>query len=96
LPPPANIVVSNIPGSSEKPLYLGGARMTGMYAAPIVPPSHLVNFTLVSYLDTLCFGVGAARNVIPDTARIAELARQSFAELATAVIPSDRTGHAIP
>jgi WS/DGAT/MGAT family acyltransferase len=96
LPPPANIVVSNIPGSSEKPLYLGGARMTGMYAAPIVPPSHLVNFTLVSYLDTLCFGVGAARNVIPDTARIAELARQSFAELATAVIPSDRTDHPIP
>ena len=59
--------------------------MTGMYAAPIVPPSHLVNFTLVSYLDTLCFGVGAARNVIPDTASIAELARQSFAELANTV-----------
>ena len=85
VPPAANIVVSNIPGRTEKQLYLGGARMTGMYAAPIVPPSHLVNFTLVSYLDTLCFGVGAARNVIPDTASIAKHARQSFAELANAV-----------
>jgi hypothetical protein len=49
-----------------------------------------VNFTLVSYLDALCFGVGAAANVIPDTARIAELARQSFAELAETVTPRDR------
>jgi diacylglycerol O-acyltransferase / wax synthase len=90
VPSAANIVVSNMPGATEKQLYLGGARMTGMYAAPIVPPSHLVNFTLVSYLDALCFGVGAAANVIPDTARIAELARQSFAELAETVTPRDR------
>ncbi|MET0994281.1 MAG: WS/DGAT domain-containing protein, partial [Mycobacterium sp.] len=60
-----------------------------MYAAPIVPPSHLVNFTLVSYLDTLCFGVGAARNVIPDTASIAELARESFADLARTLTTPD-------
>jgi hypothetical protein len=48
-----------------------------------------VNFTLVSYLDTLCFGVGAARNVIPDTASIAELARESFADLARTVTTPD-------
>jgi hypothetical protein len=70
--------------------------MTGMYAAPIVPPSHLVNFTLVSYLDTLCFGVGAARNVIPDTASIAELARESFADLVRTVTKRDRVEHPIP
>jgi diacylglycerol O-acyltransferase / wax synthase len=93
VPPAANIVVSNIPGGTEKPLYLGGARMTGMYAAPIVPPSHIVNFTLVSYLDTLCFGVGAARNVIPDTARLAELARQSFAELTKTATSPGRVDH---
>jgi diacylglycerol O-acyltransferase / wax synthase len=96
VPPAANIVVSNIPGRTEKQLYLGGARMTGMYAAPIVPPSHLVNFTLVSYLDTLCFGVGAARNVIPDTASIAELARQSFAELANTVTTREHVENPTP
>jgi WS/DGAT C-terminal domain len=67
-----------------------------MYAAPIVAPSHLVNFTLVSYLDTLRFGVGAARNVIPDTASIAELARQSFAELVRTVTKRDRIEDPIP
>ena len=67
-----------------------------MYAAPIVPPSHLVNFTLVSYLDTLCFGVGAARNVIPDTASIAELARQSFAELANTVTTREHVKNPTP
>ena len=89
VPPAATMVVSNIPGGPAKPLYLGSARMTGAYTVPILPPSHLVNFTLVSYVDRLCFGVGAARNVIPDTARIAELARQSFAELATTAVPHD-------
>jgi diacylglycerol O-acyltransferase / wax synthase len=96
MPPAANIVVSNIPGRADKQLYLGGARMTGMYAAPIVPPSHIVNFTLVSYLDTLCFGVGAARNVIPDTASIADLARQSLAELAKTATVRDHAENTTP
>jgi len=96
VPPVANIVVSNIPGNADKQLYLGGAPLTGMYAVPIVPPSHLVNFTLVSYRDNLCVGVGAAHNVIPDTTRIAELARQSFAELAKAVIAPGRIENPTP
>jgi diacylglycerol O-acyltransferase len=96
MPPAANIVVSNIPGKADKQLYLGGAALTGMYAAPIVPPSHAVNFTLVSYLDNLCVGVGAARNVIPDTASIAELARQSFADLVRTVTTRERIEHPIP
>jgi diacylglycerol O-acyltransferase / wax synthase len=61
-----------------------------------VPPSHAVNFTLVSYLDNLCVGVGAARNVIPDTASIAELARESFADLASTVTTRDRVEHPTP
>jgi len=96
MPPAANIVVSNIPGRAEKQLYLGGARLTGMYAAPIVPPSHIVNFTLVSYLDNLCFGVGAARNVVPNTASIAELAHQSFAELAKTATKHKRAKNPSP
>jgi diacylglycerol O-acyltransferase / wax synthase len=96
MPPAANIVVSNIPGKADKQLYLGGAPLTGMYAAPIVPPSHIANFTLVSYLDNLCVGVGAARNVIPDTASIAELARESFADLVRTVTKRDRVEHPIP
>lgn len=81
VPEAASLLVSNIPGGPPEPLYMSGARMAGIYATPIVPPAHALNFTLASYADTLCFGVGAARNVISDTARIAELAVQSFGEL---------------
>lgn len=84
VPQAANLLVSNIPGGPTEALYLSGARMESLYAAPIVPPAHALNITLASYADKLCFGIGAARNVIPDTARIAELALLSFAELARA------------
>ncbi len=82
VPQAANLLVSNIPGGPKNTLYMSGGRLAGLYAAPIVPPAHAVNITLASYADTLCFGVGSSRNVIPDTARIAELALQSFDELA--------------
>lgn len=84
VPQAANMLVSNIPGGPPEALYLSGARLESLYAAPIVPPAHAVNITLASYADKLCFGIGAARNVIPDTARIAALALQSFDELGRA------------
>jgi WS/DGAT/MGAT family acyltransferase len=87
VPEAANLLVSNIPGGPPEPLYMGGARLAGIHAMPILPPSHAVNFTLASYANRLCFGVGAARNVIPDTQRIADLALECFAELA----PEPRT-----
>jgi WS/DGAT/MGAT family acyltransferase len=87
VPQAANMLVSNIPGGPKDALYMSGGRLASVYAAPIVPPAHAVNITLASYADKLCFGVGASRNVIPDTARIAELAVQSFDELAASPAP---------
>lgn len=82
VPEAANMLVSNIPAGPPEPLYMGGARMTGIHATPIVPPAHSLNITLASYAGRMCFGVGAARNVIPDTQRIADLAVECFDELA--------------
>jgi diacylglycerol O-acyltransferase / wax synthase len=87
VPQAANMLVSNIPGGPKEPLYMSGARLAGIYAAPIVPPAHAVNITLASYAGTLCFGIGAAESVIPNTARIAELALQCFDELARDTAP---------
>ena len=87
VPQAATMLVSNIPGGPKNALYMGGGRLASLYAAPIVPPAHALNITLASYADTLCFGVGASRNVVPDTARIAELALQSFDELAKSPAP---------
>ncbi|OBG16623.1 hypothetical protein A5765_07855 [Mycolicibacterium celeriflavum] len=91
VPQAANMLVSNIPGGPKDSLYLSGGRLTSLYAAPIVPPAHALNITLASYADKLCFGVGAARNVIPGTARIAELVLQSFDELAKSPAPRKST-----
>ncbi|OBF95502.1 hypothetical protein A5790_07270 [Mycobacterium sp. 852002-51152_SCH6134967] len=82
VPQAATMLVSNIPGGPKNALYMSGGRLASLYAAPIVPPAHALNITLASYAGKLCFGIGAARNVIPDTERIAELVVQSFDELA--------------
>lgn len=81
LPPAANLFVSNIPGVTAKPLYLGSARMSGVFTAPIVQAGVPVNVTLGSYHDQLCFGFGAASEVMPDTAYYARLCFAAFDEL---------------
>jgi len=81
VPNVANFTLSNVPGAPPTALYLGRAQLVGMYAAPIVSGSNAANFTIIPYLDSLCVGIGAARNVIPDTARLAELAKLAFRDL---------------
>jgi diacylglycerol O-acyltransferase / wax synthase len=83
LPNVANFTLSNVPGAPPSALYLGRAAMTGMYAVPIVNASNAVNFTLIPYLDSLWVGIGSARNLIPDTARLAELTKLAFQDLKT-------------
>jgi WS/DGAT/MGAT family acyltransferase len=82
LPPAANLFVSNIPGMTDKPMYLGSALMSGVYTAPIVQAGLPVNITLGSYHNQLCFGFGAASEVMPDTTHYASLCFQAFDELA--------------
>jgi hypothetical protein len=77
----ANFTMSNISGGPERALYLGRARLTGFYIAPIAPPAQSVNFTLLCCGDTLCVGIGAARNILPDTERLAQFATASFQAL---------------
>jgi diacylglycerol O-acyltransferase / wax synthase len=81
VPQAANLLVSNIPGGPPEPRYLGGAKLAGMYALPILPPAHALNITLASYAGSLCFGIAADRSVIADTPRIAEQAIEAFAAL---------------
>jgi diacylglycerol O-acyltransferase / wax synthase len=83
LPNVANFTLSNVPGAPPSALYLGRAAMTAMYAVPIVNASNAANFTLIPYLDSLWVGIGSARNVIPDTTRLAELAKLAFQDLKT-------------
>ena len=87
----ANFTVSNISGGPRQQLYLGRARLAGLYVTPIAPPAQAANITLLSYQDTLCVGIGAARNILPDTAELARLAVASFEELAAGASASTST-----
>ncbi len=57
VPPPFNIVISNVPGGAQ-PLYYGGARLDGSYPLSNIPDGQALNITLVNNADRLDFGLG--------------------------------------
>jgi diacylglycerol O-acyltransferase len=77
--PPYNLVISNVPGPPQ-PLYLAGARVMANY--PVSIPYHglAFNITVMSYLDSLDFGLTGHRTTVPDIDTLSELLA---AELAT-------------
>lgn len=79
--PTSNLFVSNIPGMGDETKYLGSARMSGVYTAPIVQEGVPVNITLGSYNKNLCLGFGASSEVMPDVANYSSLCFQAFDEL---------------
>jgi hypothetical protein len=83
VPTVANFTLSNISGGPERELFLGRARLVAFYAAPVVSGANAANFTLIPYVDKLCIGIGAARNLVADTARLATLAVSAWDELRT-------------
>lgn len=77
---PFNLVISNIPGP-RNPLYLGGARLEGHYPVSAITDGAALNITLHSYLDILCFGVVADRDLVPDVWDLIGLIEAEIAEL---------------
>ncbi|MPY78104.1 MAG: wax ester/triacylglycerol synthase family O-acyltransferase [Actinophytocola sp.] len=78
-----NLVISNVPGP-PMPLYLLGARITGMY--PLGPVFHGagLNVTVVSLAGRVDVGLIAARNQADDLWPLAEALPAALAELVTA------------
>ncbi len=84
LPPMSNTLVSNVPGPKDF-LYLQGAKMTEMHPISTLPPSNLLNITLVSYADTLFFGLIATHQV-PNLDLLSTYVQEAFTELEDAVL----------
>ncbi len=80
LPPPANVVISNVPGPRQ-PLYFGGARMVANYPLSVLVDGQALNITVVSYCDSVDFGLMACRDTLPDVDKIAAHLDDAFEEL---------------
>ena len=79
-PPIINLVVSNVPGPAF-PLYCAGAQLTSLFPLGPVMAGAGLNITVLSYLDSVGFGLIGCRELVPDIERIAAHVPDALAEL---------------
>ena len=77
---PANLAVSNLPGP-RIPMYLLGARQLEMY--PVLPliGNQALGIVLMSYEDSLCWGLIADWDTVPDLHDLVEQIQAGYEEL---------------
>lgn len=78
---PANLAVSNLPGP-RIPMYLLGARQLDMY--PVLPliGNQALGIVLMSHGDSLCWGLNADWDAMPDLHDLVERLEDGYTELA--------------
>ncbi len=84
VPPPFNIVISNVPGPSQ-PMYYGGARLDGSYPLSNIPDGQALNITLVNNAGNLDFGLVGCRRSVPHLQRLLAHLDSSLKDLEVAV-----------
>ncbi|MEY2425591.1 MAG: diacylglycerol O-acyltransferase / wax synthase [Actinomycetota bacterium] len=75
-----NVTISNVPGPPF-PLYSAGARMVAMYPMGPIMDGGALNMTVMSYMDTMNFGLVACADTIPNVADIARHLDDALDEL---------------
>ncbi|MCU0976462.1 MAG: wax ester/triacylglycerol synthase family O-acyltransferase [Steroidobacteraceae bacterium] len=80
LPPTANLVLSNT-RFSDRPAWLGDARLKAFYPVSMIGGGIGLNVTFVSYDGRLDFGLVANQAAIPDTEKLARDCQRAFADL---------------
>jgi len=80
MPPIANVLISNVPGS-QVPMYMAGARMASFYPVSIPFHSVALNITVQSYNGALDFGLIACRRAVPDVRELAKYISEAHLEL---------------
>jgi diacylglycerol O-acyltransferase len=84
LPPPANVTISNVPGPRE-PLFFGKARMLANYPLSVLVNGQALNITVVSYCDSIDFGLMGCRETLPDLEDLADEILQALEDLRAAI-----------
>ena len=70
-----------MPGPRET-LYWNGSKLTGMYPASLMLDGQAVNITMVSYVDSMEFGITACRKSLPSVQRLLDYLDEALNELA--------------
>ncbi len=85
LHPPFNLVISNVPGP-RSPLYWNGAHLDGMYPLSIPSVGQALNITVVSYVDSLQFGLTGCRRTLPHLQQLLSGLEEGLAGLESAFL----------
>ena len=75
-----NVIISNVPGPPV-PLYSAGARVIGVWPMGPIIDGAALNITVMSYLDSVNFGLTACREVAPDLGDLARAVEGAMDEL---------------
>lgn len=81
LPPPANVIVSNIVGPHQ-PLWCAGSRVRSLHPVGPVADGVGLNVTVISYGGMLHCGLLACARLVPDLEHVAQAFKASVGELA--------------
>lgn len=82
--PVFNLVISNLPGP-RFPLYIAGSKLDAVYPlGPLVEGSGL-NITVMSYRDSVDFGLVGAADLMPDLRDLAGAVMPAYEELFQAI-----------
>ncbi|MEP7034028.1 MAG: wax ester/triacylglycerol synthase family O-acyltransferase [Dermatophilaceae bacterium] len=80
---PFNLIVSNVPGPRVS-LYLAGAELLAYYPVSALVDGQGLNITVMSYRDSLYFGLIACRDLVPDLDVMAGYLRDELDALTSA------------
>jgi diacylglycerol O-acyltransferase / wax synthase len=86
-----NLILSNVPGPPI-PLYMAGARLTGLFPLGPIMDGAGLNLTVLSNEDRIGFGFIACRELVPRLWDLADAVPAALAELVEAVAGREGSG----
>lgn len=87
---PANVMISNVPGPAT-PLYLGGAQQRAQFPVSGVLDGIGINITVMSYQESLEFGIVVDRELVDDPWPLLDALRAGMDELCDAALAATKS-----
>lgn len=78
--PAFNLVISTVPAISNA-LYLDGCELTDNYPVSVVVDGQALNITMISYVNSLAFGITGCRRSVPHLQKLLAHLEQALREL---------------